>query len=38
MFGSKPVSTPLVVDTSLTANDGTTLVNPTMYHQVIGGL
>ena len=38
MFGSKPVSTPLVMGTSLTVNDGTTSVNPTMYHQVIGGL
>ena len=38
MFNSKPVSTPLFVGTSLTANDGTVSVNPTMYHRVIGGL
>ena len=38
MLDSKLVSTPLVVGTSLTANDGTKSVNPTMYHRVIGGL
>ena len=38
MLGSKPISTPLAVGTSLTANDGTASVNATMYRQVIGGL
>ena len=37
MLGSKPVSTLLVVDASLNANDGTASVNATMYCQVIGG-
>ena len=37
MLDSKPVSTPLVVSTSLTAiNDSS--VNATMYRQVVGGL
>ena len=31
MLGSKPVSTPLAVGTSLTASDGTASVNATMY-------
>ena len=31
MLGSKPVFTHLVVDTSLTTNDGTVPVNATMY-------
>ena len=38
MLDSKPVSTPLVVGTSLTANDGIAPVNATMYRQVVGGL
>ena len=38
MLDSKPVSTPLVVDTSLTTIDGFELVNSTMYCQVVGGL
>ena len=38
MLDSKPISTPLVVGTSLTATDGYVLVNSTMYHQVVGGL
>ena len=38
MLGSKPISTPLAMDTSLTANDGTASVNATMYCQVISGL
>ena len=38
MLGSKPVLTPLAVDTSLTTKDGTAPVNATMYHQVVGGL
>ena len=38
MLSSKLFSTPLVVGTSLIANDGTTSVNATMYHPVIGGL
>ena len=38
MLGSKPVSTPLVVGTSLIINDGIVPVNATMYHQVVGGL
>ena len=38
MLDSKPVSTPLVVGTSLTTLDGTVSVNATMYHQVVGGL
>ena len=38
MLGSKPVSTPLVAGTSMTANYGTASVNATMYHQVVGGL
>ena len=35
MLVSKTVSTPLVVGTSLTANDGTALINATMYRRVI---
>ena len=38
MLGSKPVSTPLVVDTSLTTKYGTAPFNAAMYHQVVGGL
>ena len=38
MLDSKPISTPLVIGTSLTANDGTAPVNATMYCQVIDGL
>ena len=38
MLGSKPVSTLLVVDTSLTTKDGTAPVNATMYCQVVGDL
>ena len=38
MLGSKPVSTPLAVDTSLTAHDGIALVKATMYRQMVGGL
>ena len=38
MLGSKPVSTPLVVGTSLTAKDGIVSVNATIYRQVVGGL
>ena len=34
----KLVSTSLTVGTSLTTHDDTTLVNATMYHQVVGGL
>ena len=37
MLGSKPVSTPFVVGTSMTANDGTTPINATMYRHVVGG-
>ena len=37
MLGSKPVSTPLVVGTSLTTNDGIALINATIYLQVVGG-
>ena len=38
MLGSVPVSTPLVVGTSLTAKDGTAPINATIYRQVVGGL
>ena len=38
MLGSKPVSTPLVVNTSLIAKDGTAPINATMYCQGVGGL
>ena len=38
MLGSKPVSTPLVVGTSITAKDGTVLVNASMFRLVVGGL
>ena len=38
MLDSKPVSTPFVVDTSLTVIDGSTPGNATMYRQVVGGL
>ena len=38
MLGSKPVSTSLVVGTSMTAKDGTVPVNAIMYYQVVGGL
>ena len=37
MLGSKLFSTLLALGTSLTANDGTVLVNATVYRQVIGG-
>ena len=32
MLGSKPVSTPFAVGTSLTAKDGTASTNATMYY------
>ena len=35
MLDSKPVSTPLVVGTSLTATDGTVSVNATMFCQIV---
>ena len=38
MLDSKPVSTLLAVDNSLTAIDGYALINATMYRQVVGGL
>ena len=38
MLGSKPISTLLVIGTSLAAKDGTAWVNATMYCQVFGGL
>ena len=38
MLGSKLISTSLAANTSLTTKDGTTPVNATMYHQVVGGL
>ena len=38
MLDSNPISTPLVIGTSLTANDGTAPVNAIMYCQVIDGL
>ena len=38
MLPSKPISTPLVVDTSLTAIEVFVLVNATTHHQVVGGL
>ena len=38
MLASKHVSTSLVVGTSLTTLDGSTSVNATIYHQVVGGL
>ena len=38
MLGSKLISTPLAVGTSLTAKDGTTLVNASMYRQMVSGL
>ena len=37
-LGSKPVSTPLAIGTSLTAKDDIAPVNATMYRQVVGGL
>ena len=38
ILDSKPVSTPLIVGTSLTAIDGFVPINSTMYLQVVGGL
>ena len=38
MLNSKHVSTLLVICTSLAAHDGTTPINATTYHQVVGGL
>ena len=38
MLNLNPVSTSLVVGTSLTIHDGVSLVNATMYLQVVGGL
>ena len=38
MLDSKPISTSLVVGTSLIATNGSTLINVTMYRQVVGGL
>ena len=38
VLGSKHVSIPLVVGTSLPAKDGTTQVNATLYLHVVGGL
>ena len=38
MLDSNLVSTLVAIGTSLTANDGATPVNATMYRQVVGGL
>ena len=38
MLGSKLISTPLAIVTSLTPKDGTMLVNATMYRQMVSGL
>ena len=38
MLDSKTVSTPLAINTSLNATDGSSLINATMYGQVVGGL
>ena len=38
MLDFKPVSTPLVISTSLTSNYGTAPINATLYRQVVGGL
>ena len=38
MLNSKTVSTPLTINTSLTAIDGSSLINATMYSQVVSGL
>ena len=38
MLDSKPISTPLVVGTSLTTTDGSAPVKATMYLQVVSGL
>ena len=38
MLGSKPVTTPHVVGTSLIAEDGVAPINATVYSQVVGGL
>ena len=38
MLDSKPFSTLLVVGISLTANDGPTPINATLYRQVVGSL
>ena len=38
MLHSKPVSTSLAVDTSLTTTDGFAPINATMYRQVVGSL
>ena len=38
MLNSKPISTPLIVDTSLIAIDGFALVNDTTYFQMVSGL
>ena len=38
MLDSKPKSTPLVVDTSLTTHDGIAPINAIMYYKLVGGL
>ena len=38
MLSSKPISTPLVVCTSLIAKDGVTPINVIVYRRVVGGL
>ena len=38
MLDCNPISTSLVVGTSLTAHDGTMPIDTTMYRQVVGGL
>ena len=38
MLDSKPKSTPLVVDTSLTTHNGIAPINATMYYKLVGGL
>ena len=38
MLDSKPKSTPLVVDTSVTTHDGIAPINAIMYYKLVGGL
>ena len=38
MLDSKSVSTPLVVGSILTLHDSASLMNATMYRQLVGGL
>ena len=38
MLDSKPVSMPLAIGSSLSTHDGVSIINATLYSQLVGGL